>query len=1115
MGTTSSRLSMRLRADVEIGSAAEDWCGGNWHGRWPRDPLHVRPKIPRWAFRGVFFKRCGGNGTSADADVFGAMLTAPDGWRCTFDSRSLPGSAKIVMQAHRRCARSLPPPNQSVLIGHPICIPEIPRMFARFIALGIISGVVFTGSSDLLGAEPGHTYASGLRCESMLAPLAVAESSPRLSWIIEADRRNERQVAYRILVASTSAALDKNEGDLWDTGRVASDVTVYVPYTGKQLSSRQSCYWKVMTWDRDAAPSVWSAPAYWQMGLLKPTDWEAQWIEAGATPVPIEIISASYETLNGAIKKDVTAEVAAMAGSGEAIIASNSKLGGDPAKDNLKQLIINYRWEGEARSTTVAENKNASFPQSPVPYLRKTFIASKPVASARLYATALGIYETFLNGKKIGDHELAPGWTDYSKRVLYQTYDVTSQVAAGNNTLGAVVAPGWFAGRAGLFHARAFWGKTPALLAQLEINYTDGTTDRIVSDGSWQRHDGPILSTDMMDGEHYDATKAIAGWCDAAATGTGWTAVTTRLESRLLESQADHPVRIVGQLPSRSVTEPKPGHWIFDVSQNMVGVVRIKVSEKPGTVLTLRHGELLNPDGTLYTANLRGAPATDTYICKGGGPEQWQPAFTTHGFRYVELTGLQATPTMETVTGIVMASDLPETGTFTSSDASLNQLQSNIVWGQRGNYLSIPTDCPQRDERMGWMADTQVFVPTAAFNANVAPFMAKWMIDVDHSQQADGAHSDVAPVMKGLNFGTPAWADAGTIVPWTMYQMYGDTRILERHLDSMTKWVEWCRRNSTGLIRDKNRGNDYGDWLSIGADTPKDLIGTAYFARSTDILARSLAVLGRDAEARKYRELFEQIKAAFIGKYVKANGQIFGDTQCCYVLALRFDLLPETLRTNAVDRLVADIKAKGWHLSTGFVGVGMLLPTLSDAGRSDVAYRLLMQDSFPSWLFSVRHGATTIWERWDGWTVEGGAHPDIGMNSFNHYSLGSCGQWLFSGVGGIEPDDAHPGFTRFTIRPQIDGPLTHADTAFTSIHGRIATNWKRDGDAVTLKVTIPANTTAAVVLPARSGEEVTESGRPLETADGVKLTRSAAATVTLALGSGTFEFAWKHPAEGQ
>jgi len=496
--------------------------------------------------------------------------------------------------------------------------------------------------------------------------------------------------------------------------------------------------------------------------------------------------------------------------------------------------------------------------------------------------------------------------------------------------------------------------------------------------------------------------------------------------------------------------------------------------------------------------------------------EEWQPRFTYHGFRYVEVTGLTEKPGLETIIGIVLGSDLPSAGEFSCSDERLNQLQSNIVWGLRGNYVSIPTDCPQRDERMGWMADTQVFAPTAAFNADVAAFMTKWLVDVEDAQRADGAHSDVAPVMNGLSYGTPAWADAGTIVPWTIYQMYGDTRILERRIDSMMRWVEWCKHNSTGLIRDHARGNDYGDWLSIDAETPKDLIGTAYFAHSTDIVAKVLRVLGRDAEASRYRQLFEDIRTAFNARYVNKDGRVAGDTQCGYVLALRFNLLPDELRDEALRQLVADIQSKGWHLSTGFVGVANLLPVLSNAGQADVAYRLLIQDTFPSWLFSVKHGATTIWERWDGWTppgpnASGGVHPDASMNSFNHYALGSCGQWLFEGVGGIEPDPERPAFEHFFVRPRIDGPLTWASARYDSIRGEISTLWSVDGGRWTLKLKIPANTMATVFLPVREGTDVLESGHDLEAAEGVRLLRQDEGTAVLSVESGTYEFLSRRP----
>lgn len=984
-------------------------------------------------------------------------------------------------------------------------------MFTTWISTCVACVISLFSGPEAVPLEKGHLTASDLRCEYLRTPLAIVDPAPRLTWIADSDRRAEHATAYRILVSSSLERLGRNEGDLWDTGKVESASTTHIEYRGNPLVSRQVCYWKVQMWDRDASPGTWSEPERWEMGLQSPADWHAQWVEAGSSPLPVEIVRATYSTVDGKVSKDVTKAVADLVAKAQPVLAKNELLGGDPAYGVQKRLVVEYRTRGANLTLEVAENQAARFVEAGIPYLRKSFDVERKVAKARLYSTALGVYEMSLNGQRVGKDVLAPGWTDYRKRVRYQVYDVTGQLTQGENVFGALVGPGWFSGRAGLFHARAFYGNSPALLAQLEITYDDGTVDRIVTDGSWQRHDGPILFSDMMDGEKFDAAAAIEGWASPAFDASGWSPVTVRTETRTLEPDIDGPVRTLLELPAKAVTEPKPGRYTFDLAQNMVGVVRLRVNAPKGTVVTIRHAEMLNPDGTIYTENLRGAAATDTYICRGGGVEEWQPKFTIHGFRYVEVTGLNERPSLDAVTGIVLGSDLPIAGTFSSSNKSLDQLQSNIVWGLRGNYVSIPTDCPQRDERMGWMADTQVFAPTAAFNADVAAFMTKWMADVRDSQRADGAHSDVAPVMKGLTYGTPAWADAGTIVPWTMYEMYGDLRLLEQNIDSMIRWVDWCKANSNGLIRDHARGNDYGDWLSIGADTPKDLIGTAYFARSTEIVAKSLRALGRSAEADEYQKLFEQIKAAFNEKYVQADGRMTGDTQCAYAIALRFGLLPPEGRGRALELLVADIKAKDWHLSTGFVGVGNLLPVLGQGGQDDVAYRVLMQDTFPSWLFSVKHGATTIWERWNGWTPEGGVHADASMNSFNHYSLGSCGEWLYQGVGGIELDPEHPGFSKFIIRPRVLGPLTNAKTSYRSIRGQIATDWAVDGERLSLKVTVPANTSATVYVPAKEGTEVLEGGNKLDAAEGVSVLRRENGCVVLSVGSGTYEFSATRP----
>ncbi|HWH71597.1 MAG TPA: family 78 glycoside hydrolase catalytic domain, partial [Candidatus Sulfotelmatobacter sp.] len=601
---------------------------------------------------------------------------------------------------------------------------------------------------------------------------------------------------------------------------------------------------------------------------------------------------------------------------------------------------------GQSASREVGEHGTLAIPAEAgdVRYVRKPFEVSRGVRQAVLYAAALGLYAVHLNGEPVGDHVLAPDWTDYRKRVRYQAYDVTRLLHKGSNVIAATLANGWYSGHIGN-GGNQFYGKTPAFLAQLEVTYQDGHVERVGTDDSWTSCGGPILSSDFMLGEDYDARLEAKGWDKAGWSGSSGLPVRLREAPAIaLDAQVMEPVRQIARLKPKTVTEPKLGCFVYDLGQNMVGLVRLKVAAPAGTRVTLRHAEMLNPDGTLYTKNLRGAPSIDHYICKGGGTEVWQPRFTFHGFRYVELTGLPAKPGAGAVTGIVLASDTPPAGQFACSDPRINQLQSNIQWGQRGNYLSVPTDCPQRDERLGWMGDAQVFVRTATYNADVAAFFTKWLVDVDDGQSQEGAFSNVNPDTMGGR-GVPAWGDAGVICPWTIYEVYGDKRILERHLPAMTQWVEYVRRHSPGLIREKDRGDDYGDWLSIGADTSKELIGTAYFAYSTHLVARSYQALGDTEKAAKYEQLFADIKQAFNQRYVAADGRIKGNTQCAYAMALKFELLPDALRPKAAQYLEEDIQARGGHLSTGFVGVSYLLPVLTQSGKAATAYQLLLQDS--------------------------------------------------------------------------------------------------------------------------------------------------------------------------
>jgi len=509
---------------------------------------------------------------------------------------------------------------------------------------------------------------------------------------------------------------------------------------------------------------------------------------------------------------------------------------------------------------------------------------------------------------------------------------------------------------------------------------------------------------------------------------------------------------------------------------------------------------MLNPDGTLYTINLRSARATDTYVLKGGGLEVWEPTFTFHGFRYVEVTGYPGTPRPDAVTGVVVSSAIDATGTFETSSALVNQLQSNIVWGQRGNYLEVPTDCPQRDERLGWMGDAQVFVRTACFNFDVQTFLAKWLQDVRDAQSPEGGFTNYAPAIVESG-GSPAWADAGVIVPWTLFRCYGDMRVLERQYEAMRRFIAYVRESNPDLLWVERSAQNFGDWLNIGADAPRPVLATAYFAHSTRLLARAARVLGHEEDAREYEALFGEIRDAFGRAYVKPDGRVEGDTQTVYLLALAFDLLPDAVRPLAANRLVADIEKRDVHLSTGFLGVSLLNPVLTGIGRTDLAYRLLLNETFPSWGYSIRQGATTIWERWDGWTEEKG-FQDPSMNSFNHYSLGSVGEWMYAVVAGIELDPEVPGYKRSVLWPRPGGGLTRAEGALRTQYGRIRSAWRIEGGTLRWEVEVPPNTTATLHVPTSDPASVTEGGRPVADSDGLV----AVGPAVFEAGSGRYVF---------
>ncbi len=766
-------------------------------------------------------------------------------------------------------------------------------------------------------------------------------------------------------------------------------------------------------------------------------------------------------------------------------------------------------WVAEWIQPDIEEDTSTS---PPSPLLRKGFHVSGPVRSARLYVTAHGLYEARLNGRRVGDLLFTPGWTAYHKRLQYQTYDVTDMLVEGENAAGVILGDGWYRGYIGFGGQRNFYGERLALLFQLHITYDDGRTQVVCSDGSWKSSTGPILESDIYNGERYDARLEKPGW-DAPGYDDGeWHGVVVGGHSKsVLIAPAGPPVRRIQEIHPRAIIHTPAGETVFDMGQNMVGWVRLRVRGRPGDTVTLRHAEVLDQDGNLYTANLRSARQTDTYVLKGEGEEIFEPHFTFHGFRYVAVDGYPGEPTLDSITGIVIHSDLEPTGSFECDYPPLNQLQHNIVWGQKGNFLDVPTDCPQRDERLGWTGDAQVFSRTACFNMNAAGFFAKWLRDLAVEQYPDGRVPHVIPDVLG-DGGSAAWADAVTICPWTLYLCYGDKRILRELYPAMKAWVGYVEREA-GDSYLWTTGSHFGDWLAYNSPDPSgtsavtdhDLIATAFFARSADILSRVARVLGEEQDARYYADLVRKIREAFMAEFVTPNGRVANNTQTAYVLALAFDLLPAGLRPEAARRLVADIRKRDNHLTTGFVGASYLCPTLSDNGHHDVAYDLLFQETYPSWLYPLTWGATTVWERWDGIRPDG-SFQDPGMNSFNHYAYGAIGDWLYREVAGIDIDPTAPAYKHVLIHPHSGGKLRHVRATHRSPYGPIHSEWTLDDENFELRITLPANTTATVRLPGARLDAVRESGRPLEGAEGVKQACQDGDEVVIELGSGHYRF---------
>jgi alpha-L-rhamnosidase len=882
-----------------------------------------------------------------------------------------------------------------------------------------------------------------LRCAHQVDPLGVALDRVRLSWRLEGAGTGRAQRAYQVLVTQQ----EPDASAAWDSGRVESAATADIAYAGTPLTAGGRYRWQVRVWDEAGSASGWSEAARFEVELDRTSGWHAFWI------------------------------------------------GQDRVRESVNPPSSAGPVDPVARALV------------PAPYLRRSFTVDQPVASARLYVTALGLYEARLNGSRVGDAILTPGWTDYTQRISYQTYDVTDLLADGENVLAAILAHGWYAGFYGFDAKRAgaHYGTAPELLAQLLIVYESGGREWIVTDQQWQSSTGAIRHADLLMGERHDLGLEPAGWDGPGFDASAWRPVRCRRRNDTpLVADPGPPVRVIGEIAPRSITTDGHGRHIVDFGQNLTGWLRITVDEAPGTCVRIRHGEVLAADSSLYTDNLRTARATDEFTT-AGGPQVLEPRFTLHGFRFAEISGSPGISQAD-ITARVLHSDTPAAGAFDSSLPWLDQLFRNIDWGQRGNFISVPTDCPQRDERLGWLGDAQVFARTACYNRDVAAFFGKWLDDVADAQLPSGAFTDVAPKLTLTGAGAPAWGDAGVIVPWTVWKMYGDTAILDRHFAAMTRWMDYLERANPDYLRARELGNSYNDWLAPGDDdTPRELLATAYWAHDAALMAEIADATGRPGDATGYRALWSKIRSAFAEAFVAADGQITSGTQTAYVLGLHMNLVPNDLRSAAADRLVAAVRNAGWHLTTGFAGVGYLLPVLSSTGHTDVAYRLLEQDTVPSWRYMVDAGATTIWERWDAWTTERGFQSPW-MNSFNHYTLGSVGEWLYRFLLGIDQQPGTAGFGHLLLRPHPGGSLSWARGSYQSVRGPVSTAWKRDGSRFTYRAELPPNVTATVRIP---------SSRPAEVRDAAGNPSTALAhfpgapdvwEATFQVGSGTHEF---------
>ena len=799
------------------------------------------------------------------------------------------------------------------------------------------------------------------------------------------------------------------------------------------------------------------------------------------------------------------------------------------------------------------------------PMMRQTFNVDKAVRQARLYATARGVMECYLGGSRVSDERLSPGWTDFRKRIMYRTYDVTNMLQPGENVLGATLGMGWFGDQMGF---NASWqdqyGVRPSLMAMLVIDYIDGTRQTVVTDGTWRvSTDGPLLENSLFNGEDYDARREIDGWCTPAFDDSAWKQAEVfdaPAETVILQGYVGLPIQNTVTLKAQSVSQVGPKNYIYDLGQNIAGVPRLTgLKGKAGQTVTIHFAEMLYPEtiptdpvapytvemyqqkrGQLYRENYRSALSTDHYTLRGKAEgETYEPRFTYHGFRYLSVEGLDEPLPIDCVEGIALESIGQQTSQLETSSADVNRLFENAVWGQRGNFLAVPTDCPQRDERMGWTGDAQVFARAATYNMNIDAFYTRWLYTLRDDQASTGSYGGYYPELgtppagasRQGNMACGGWMEVGVVIPWQMYQQYGDLGIVEQHYPSMLAFMDYLERNATDYLQPIG---GTGDWLAP-VSTNTMLTNTAYSAYAALLMERMAEALGKDDDAKRFHTFYNKVKEAFCRTFINddgltvvpaevaayrdpmmafaaptmeveerrdAQGRVIVDTQTSYVLPLYFGLLDGDLREKAVNHLIACLERSNYTLTTGFVGTPYICLVLSDNGHEAEAYRLFTQTEYPSWLFPVRQGATTFWERWNSYTVKNGFGP-VSMNSFNHYAYGAIEEWMMSHMLGIQRDEARPGYQHILLQPEVGSQLDYAQGGFETMYGRVESAWKREGGALTYRMTVPANTTASIKLDGQS--------RVLAGKEGIVAQSDEGGTRCYEVGSGTYEFQVKLP----